>query len=427
MAYSSANRHSRHHSAYRFMPRTTALVAALVATVGLTSCAGAPEGGGEAPGGAKTIQLGAILPLTGANAQNGNNSLQGLELAIEEINEQGGIKSMGGAKLELNSVDSTSDPARAANAATQFLGGGEEPLAMFGAFASGLTETVARVTERSKIPLLSTSFSSELTEQGYEYFFQVAPSTLKMGNAQLDYALEIAKAKGEEINKVAIVFANNAFGVAQAESLREQATASGKEVVLFEGYSPTITDAGPIASKVMSANADAIFSIAYVTDGVLLTRSLNSLGNTAPFFGGSGGYTTPDFSKAIGAEANGVFSVNISNPDEYGDFGEKYNKMYDVPFASPEAHMSAASVYIVAQALEDNPTTDPAVLAKALHSGTTFNMGVAAQLPGGGAKFNEKGVNLLSAPLMVQYLEGDLVGVWPEDLVDGTPNWPTNN
>jgi branched-chain amino acid transport system substrate-binding protein len=369
------------------------------------------------------VKLGAILPLTGSTAQNGNNSLRGIELAVEQINAAGGIKSMGGAKIELSSADATSDPAKAANAASQFLATGEAPLAIVGAYASGLTTTVARVTEQAKVPLLSTSFSDDLTQQGYEYFFQLPAAASKMGKAQMGYALEIAEDAGKSLDKVAIIYANNAYGESQGASLKQQAEDNGIEIVLFEGYAPTITDAGPIAAKLIAAKADAIFSIAYVNDGVLLMRALKSQGNDVPVFGGTGGYITPDFLAALGEDVNSLFSVTTSNPDGYGDIGAAYLAKYG-EFMPQEAHDNAAAVFIFAQALEENPTRDSTELATYLHEGS-FNLGAAGQMPGGIVKFDETGVNVNADPLMVQWQSGALIGVWPSDIVKGAPIWPS--
>lgn len=395
--------------------------------LGLAACSsGGAAGGsedGSQDGAVESIKLGAILPLTGATAQNGNNSLKGIELAVERINDAGGIKSMGGAKIELATADATSDPAKAATSATQFMSKGEPPLAIIGAYASGLTETVARVTERAKVPLLSTSFSDALTEQGYKYFFQLPAAASKMGTAQMGYASEIADAVGAPIDKVAIVYANNAYGESQAAGLKKQAEDSGKDIVLYEGYSPEITDANPVVAKISSSHPDAIFSIAYVSDGVLLTRALNSSGNTLPVIGGTGGYITPDFVKALGDDVDGLFSVTTSNPEEYGDLGEAYQEKYG-EFMPQEAHDNAAAVDIFAQALEENPTTDSTELAEYLHKGK-FDLGAAGSMPGGVVEFDENGVNINAVPLMVQWQNSALVGVWPKDVVKGEPIWPT--
>lgn len=409
---------TKFHTGMRF----GALLAAALLTVGLSACStSGNDGEGKSDTNVKVIQLGAILPLTGGNAQNGRDSLRGAQLAIDKINAAGGIKSMGGAKLEIKSTDATSDPAKAASAATQCLSKNERPLAIIGAYATGLTTTVARVTERAKVPLFSTSFGDALSEQGYKYYFQIPAVTSVMGKAQMKFAIEMSQANDIPMNNVAIVYANNAYGASQGEALKKQAEAEGKKIVLFEGYDPAITDAGPIASKIMASKPDGIFSIAYVNDGVLLLRALNAQGNKAPIFGGTGGFVVPDFPKALGEKVNGVFSVTNNDPAGYGELGKEYEKKYG-EFMVVEANMCAAAVDIIAQALEEHPTTDPTEFAKYLHEGT-FDQGAAAQQPGGAVKFNDQGRNVNASAVEVQWQNQELVGVWPSDIVTGKPLW----
>ncbi len=293
-----------------------AVAVAATATL-LAACGG--NGSSSATGqDAKEVTLGVILPLTGSTAQNGNNSRQGIELAVELINKAGGIKSMNGAKIKLDIADASSDPAEAASAATKFVSKGQPPLAIIGAYASGLTITVAQVTERRKVPLLTTAFSDDLTKQGYQYLFQMPAKASAVGAAQMQYAVDIANQAGQKIQRAAIVYANNAYGESQAKGLQSQAQKLGLDIVLFEPYSPTLSDAGPVAQKVLAATPDAIFSVAYVTDGILLTRALSARGNKIPVIGGVGGYITPDFKKALGESVNGILSVDTSDPDKYG-------------------------------------------------------------------------------------------------------------
>jgi branched-chain amino acid transport system substrate-binding protein len=362
-----------------------------------------------------------ILPLTGATAQNGNNSRKGIELAVASINEAGGIKSMGGAQIELDVADATSDPVKAASAATQFLTRGEPPLALIGAYASGLTVTVAREAERRKVPILTTSFSDELTSQGYQYLFQLPASASVLGRAQMGYAIEIAKQAGVDLKRAAIVYASNAYGESQAKGLQSQADELGIDVVLYEGYSPTISDATPVAQKILAAAPDVTFSVAYVNDGVLLMRALRSQNSTIPLIGGVGGYITPDFQKSLGDAVNGVLSIDTSDPDLYRELGEAYQERYG-EFMPQEAHDNAAAVYVFAQALEQHPTTDPQELAVALRDGT-FDQAAAGSMPGGKVDFDETGANTHAAPLMVQWQDGRLVGVWPRDITDNEPVW----
>jgi branched-chain amino acid transport system substrate-binding protein len=192
--------------------------------------------------------------------------------------------------------------------------------------------------------------------------------------------------------------------------------------MLFEPYEATIADATPLARKITGADPDILFAVSYTTDGVQLVRALGASGSDVPIVGGVGGFITPDFGNAIGSRANGIFSVTTSAPNEYGDIGERYKEKYGT-FMPQEAHDNAAALSVIAQALEATPTTDPTELAKTLHS-QDFDEGIAAQMPGGHVTFDEAGSNVVIEPLMVQWQDGRLVSVWPEELAEYKPRWP---
>jgi branched-chain amino acid transport system substrate-binding protein len=391
----------------------------------LIGCQATGTGGGgepESAGDVEEVNVGVVMPLTGGNAQFGQNSRRGIELAAEMINEDGGIESMDGAKIKLKVADSTSDPTRAASATQQFLSSQEKPVAVIGAYASSLTQTVSQVTERNKMPLLTTSFSDELTSRGYKYIFRVAPKATDVGAAQLEYAVEIARNAGATPKSVAITFTNDEYGTSQAEGLRKAAEERGLEIALFEPYESNITNATPLARKITGADADILFPVSYLTDGIQIMRALAASGSNVPVVGGVGGFITPDFRDALGDSVNGIFSVMTSAPDKYGDIGERYREKYGT-FMPQEAHDNAAALSVIAQALEAKPTTDPTELAETLHS-QEFDEGIAAQMPGGSVDFDEAGNNIVIEPLMVQWQGGELVSVWPKNLAKSEPRWP---
>lgn len=402
-------------------------VAAMIAALAVI-LSGCGSGSSNAPSSgtsgkqAGQVVIGAVFPLTGVNAEAGRDSLRGVQVAVNDINSHGGIKSMGGAKIKLITADSTSDPGQAAAAAQHMLSGSQKPLALVGAYASALTLPVARVAEQAHVPLLTTGFTDDLVTQGYKYIFQIPPRASAVGKAQMDYALQIAKAQGHPIHRVAIVYENDAFGAGTAAGLKAATTAHGLQLALYDGYDKTIADATPLASKIMAAHADVVFPVSYLSDGILLVRALHSSGNKAPLVGGVGGFVTSDFVKAVHSLANGIFSVDTSSPDFYGALGAKYQKHYGV-FMPQGAHDNAAGVYCIVQALDMKPTHSSSALASTLHSGT-FTMGAAGTMPGGKVKFAANGANAVIKPLMVEWQHQQLVSVWPKVFAKHTPIWP---
>jgi branched-chain amino acid transport system substrate-binding protein len=112
-----------------------------------------------------TVNIGVIQPLSGANAQFGINCRNGIELVADAINAAGGIKALGGAKINLVVSDATSNPTTASTVAQRLITQ-NELTAVLGAFASSLTLAISEVTARADIPFLTQSYADEITGRG---------------------------------------------------------------------------------------------------------------------------------------------------------------------------------------------------------------------------------------------------------------------
>ncbi len=147
-------------------PRTAIflLVVLLVtAACGGTSASSSAGGSTSTP---QVIKIGSIHPLTGALAGDGKQMDEAVKMAIDDINAAGGIKSMGGAKLAIDSVDTQGDPNVAQNEAQRLVNDGVA--AMVGTYQSDATAEVAKVAERAQIPLvIDVTAADDILQQGY--------------------------------------------------------------------------------------------------------------------------------------------------------------------------------------------------------------------------------------------------------------------
>ena len=189
-----------------------------------------------------TVNIGVIQPLSGANAQFGVNCRNGIEFVADAINAAGGIKAFGGAKINLIVSDATSNPTTAP-AVAQRLIAQNDFTAVLGAFASSLTLPISEVTARADIPFLTMSFADEITGRGLESVFQLVAKASVIGQAQVNYTLAIANAAGSKIEKIAIMYEDTAYGVAQSRGLRRAAKDANIEVMMDQSYPLGITDA----------------------------------------------------------------------------------------------------------------------------------------------------------------------------------------
>ncbi len=358
----------------------------------------------------KTVNVGVILPLSGANAQFGINSRQGIELVADEINAAGGLKGLGGAKINLVIADSTSAPATAATVAQRMIAE-NDCCAILGAFASALTLAISEVTERRNVPLITMSYSDLLTGRGFKNVFQVTAKGSVIGKAQFTFAADLLGGTAK-VNKVAILYEDTAFGTSTASGLRAAAKAANVEIVLDEAYPLGITDVTPLINKLRAAKPQVIFPVSYLNDSLLIVRALRQQKISALIVGGSAGYVIPDFAKALGDYADGVLSICSANYDLDTASTERYRKRFKA-FMVHEALEHAVSLDVLAQAINAAKSAKPEDITKMLHS-MTFTEGWAKAMTNGIVKFDETGLNTYSEPVMVQWQKGELATVWPE-------------
>ena len=152
----------------------SALVVALIVALG---CASA-----EAQ--TKEVKVALIAPLSGPWARQGQLMRMGADMAIDEINQGGGIKALGGAKLVLVVADAGDSTEKAKNAAQRVLAQNPELVGGTGAWLSSFTLAVTEVTERAELPWLTLSYSDAITNRGFKFVFQSSMPAGKLPSAE---------------------------------------------------------------------------------------------------------------------------------------------------------------------------------------------------------------------------------------------------
>jgi branched-chain amino acid transport system substrate-binding protein len=125
----------------------------------------------------KEVKVGLLVPLSGIYARPGAVMRMGAEMGVEHINAQGGIKSLGGAKLKLVVLDSGDSTEKAKSAAQRMVAQETDLVVATGAYLSSFTLAVTEVTERANLPMLTLSYSDMITERGFKYIFQTSATS----------------------------------------------------------------------------------------------------------------------------------------------------------------------------------------------------------------------------------------------------------
>src|SRR5271156_2996158 len=358
---------------------------------------------------AEPVNIGGLYPVTGSFAQIGQGCVNAAKLAVQMINDAGGIKSLGGAKLNLIVSDVQSDTT-VTRTETDRLISGYKLSAIHGCFASALTLIASEVAERAKMPLLTGS-SSDLLNKDRHYTFTPFCRASQFALAQLQMSKLVS-----DNPKVAVIFENTAFGTSTSNGLREKAPGEGVEIVMFEPYSAGLTDASPLINKVKASGANMLFPVSYLNDLILIVRAIKQVGLKIALNGGSGGFVIPDFYKSVGPLTEGLLGVAHWNHDCNAD-AQKVNDVYKKTYGEflfEYAGGLVAQTFMLADALERAGSADPQKVREAL-STLDVSSGYAAMAPGGKVKFGPDGKNIYGHPVGVQWQDGDLASVFPKE------------
>ncbi len=297
---------------------------------------------------AADITLGAVLPLTGDTASYGKNAQNGIDLAVDEINQAGGIS---GKKVVVTYEDDRGKANEAINAINKLITVNKVPVIM-GSAGSSVTLAMAPVANQNKTVLISPiSSSKELTDKGGAYFFRVCPSDAFQSRILADWIW----AKGYKT--VGMIYVNNSWGQGLKDEFIASYEKKGGKVVIAEATMEGQKDFKTVISKVMATKPDALFTPTYGIEGGILLKQLKEMTADLPVFGADV-WSSPELLTSAGTAAEGAYLTLPAKPSgpKYDAFAQRYKAKY-----GQEPDVYAAYSYdmlqIIAQGLKEGNTT----------------------------------------------------------------------
>ena len=274
---------------------STAAALVLIASLALTACGGSSSTSGASSGG--TIKVGTVHPLTGTNAGDGQQMENGVKLAIEAINAAGGIKSMGGAKLELLPGDTQGKPDVGQSEAQRLAQSGA--VALVGTYQSAVSANVAAVAERNKVPfVMDITGDDGILQHGYKYSFRMQPQNSRFGSTAAQYLQQVSTAAGKPAKKVAYLHENTAFGTNVYKAFKDEAAKLGMTVDPEISYdAASVSDLTTQITQVKASGADVLAVSGYYRDGVLAAKAVSTVKPTlnAVLGAADGAFDQPQF------------------------------------------------------------------------------------------------------------------------------------
>lgn len=248
-----------------------------------------------APATGEPVFFGVSGPLTGPNAQYGAQWKAGFDLALDEINSQGGIN---GRPLQYVFEDSQSDPRQAVGIAQKFVDD-KRILIELGDFSSPASMAASPIYQRAGLVQLGFTNSHPDFTKGGDFIWSPSVSQADAQPLLADLAVK------QGFRRIAVLFQNTDWGRASKDVFVKAAAARGAQVVAAEGYQPTDKDFRATLLRVRDTKPDALVLISYYSDGAQIVRQARTSGISLPIVAASSVYS-PKFMELGGESVNGV-------------------------------------------------------------------------------------------------------------------------
>jgi branched-chain amino acid transport system substrate-binding protein len=381
-------------------------------------------------------KIGVLEPLTGPLAFEGKRHLEGLEIVRDMINERGGVM---GKKLTFTVADAT-DPTVAASEANRLITR-EGVKIIVGTFSSRLCGAASEAAARHNVIYWETScVDPRFNKRGLKTVYRTEIDATGFGWYNVEFIVKhLAPRLGKKPNelKVAFLSEDSSYGQGVTESARQRAKQEfAMAEVSAEYYNwTTINDMTPIVLKLKQLDPDIVHHIGFGNDAVLFWRQAKeqNFRFKALVHAGATGYGGADFGKALGADANGVFALLEPGPglriEALRPEGQKIEREFreavqkrtgSYPLGGHQ--LAGPGLWILKLVLDRAGTDDPDKFHAAAMS---VDLPVGSSMNGWGVRFNEAGQNANERVqhYMLQWQNGQLVTVWPEEFTTFRAKW----
>lgn len=381
------------------MKRVTKLLSVLAAGAvlmgALTGC-----GGGSKGADGDTIKVGGLLEMTGGSASFGISGKNGIDLALKKINEKGVL---GGKKLSLVVADTKSEASEATNGMQKLISQ-DKVVAVIGpnqssaVIASGAINNGAKVVDITPMGTNPDVTVDPKTKQVKPYSFRTCFIDPFQGTVMASFASNELKVK-----RAAIYIDNTSdYAKGLAQFFKENFVKNGGQVVIEEAYLQKDTDFKSTLTKIKAAQPDFIYIPGYYQEVGLIVKQAREMGITVPMAGGDGWDSAKLPEIAGKAALENTFFSSLYSPDDTSDlnkeFVAEYKKAYNT---NPDVFAALAydSTLLVAKAIEDAGSADPAKIAEAMAKIKGFK-GVSGEVT-----FNEQH-NPIKSAVIIEHKDG---------------------
>ncbi len=289
-----------------------------VAGARLASLLPSGEGAGD-----ETVLIGEVGSLTGPEASFGISARNGIELAVNQGNAEGGVR---GKKIAVRVYDDQSKPEEAANAATRLITQDHVKL-ILGEEASSNSLAMAHKAQPAQVPMISpTSTNPKVTQVG-DYIFRVCFIDPFQGSVMAKFARQNLK-----INSAAVLKDQKSdYSLGLTEYFISRFTEMGGKIVAVEAYAKGDTDFRSQLTAIKGRKPEAIYVPGYYTDVGIIARQARELGIKAPLLGGDG-WRSEKLFELGGSAINGSYFSDHYSPENPAPQVQKFIADYKAAY-----------------------------------------------------------------------------------------------
>ena len=380
---------------------------------------------GIAGASAQEIKIGALYPFSGGLALLGDESFRGTQIAVDERNAAGGIN---GRKIVLVKADAV-DANQAVGEARR-LTSVENVVAVFGSYASGVSSAATQVTELAGVPYFELgAVADTITGRGFKYVFRSNSTAKTFAERSVESIVKVVaptlKADVKTL-KIAIVNEDGPYGTLVGGFQKDEAKRLGLNVVESLAYSAKSVDLSSLVLRLKSAGADVVLQTSYQNDTLLFFRQSATAGyKPRAVVGAGGGYSLNDTAQALGAAMDGAFNVDFPQVTmaEAGAPGLKvflaeYQKRHGSAPRSGHSLVNYVGAKAFLDVLANAKSTDKDKIREAV---LAYKKPLGSSAAGWGFQFADNGQNQLATANLMQWQDGKLVTVYPENVATAKP------
>lgn len=371
------------------------------------------------------VKVGVIDAFSGFLAKTGGWNKKAYMMAEEEINNAGGIKSLGGAKLKLIFGDCEGKARVGMAVAEKFCN--EGMVALVGCYQSGVSYATTQVAEKYKVPqLVPVGVADNITERGFKYTFRHNAKASWLGRDTFAFLKYIGNKTGVKPKTAVILSNDTSYPQSVAKAHEEYAKKTGLVKILGNfSYPMRTSDLSTEISKIKALRPDVLLSTCYLPDGILIIRTMKELDLNPMAHIMIGGPLEIEFAQTLGKLAENILSCTGGwNPDVKVSGAKELNERFKKRFGRDMAAITSmcyGTIFTLKKALEIAGSVDRERLRDAL---TKVDIPLGKGIMAHGVKFGPDGQNIAAKNLMLQVRDGRLVTCWPLSVAPVEAIWP---